>query len=74
MKVELFYFEGCPNHPPAMEMLREILTHYAVRTRFTKLKSAPKPKPRRLDLWVLPAFVLMAPTSSRGHVPQKTLA
>jgi hypothetical protein len=25
MKIELLYFEGCPNHLPAMEMLREIL-------------------------------------------------
>jgi hypothetical protein len=25
MRIELLYFEGCPNHLPAMEMLREIL-------------------------------------------------
>jgi len=25
MKIELLYFEGCPNHVPAMEILREIL-------------------------------------------------
>ena len=25
MKIELLYFEGCPNHVPAMEMLRETL-------------------------------------------------
>ncbi len=25
MKIELLYFEGCPNHAPAMEMLRETL-------------------------------------------------
>jgi Domain of unknown function (DUF2703) len=25
MKIELLYFEGCPNHIPAMEILRETL-------------------------------------------------
>jgi hypothetical protein len=25
MKIELLYFEGCPNHVPAIEILREIL-------------------------------------------------
>lgn len=25
MKIEVLYFEGCPNHGPAMEMVREIL-------------------------------------------------
>ena len=25
MKIELLYFEGCPNHVPAMEMMREAL-------------------------------------------------
>ena len=25
MKIELLYFDGCPNHAPAMEMLRETL-------------------------------------------------
>ena len=25
MKIELLYFEGCPNHLPAMEMVREVL-------------------------------------------------
>jgi hypothetical protein len=25
MNIELLYFEGCPNHLPAIEMLREIL-------------------------------------------------
>ena len=25
MKIELLYFEGCPNHVPTMEMLRETL-------------------------------------------------
>src|SRR5260370_29271494 len=25
MKVQLFYFDGCPNHPPALERLRQIL-------------------------------------------------
>ena len=25
MKIELLYFEGCPSHLPAMEMLQEIL-------------------------------------------------
>jgi len=25
MKIEVLYFEGCPNHMPAMEMVRETL-------------------------------------------------
>ena len=25
MKIEVLYFEGCPNHIPAMQMVREIL-------------------------------------------------
>ena len=25
MKIEVLYFEGCPNHIPAMEIMREIL-------------------------------------------------
>ena len=25
MKIEVLYFEGCPNHVPAVEMIREIL-------------------------------------------------
>jgi hypothetical protein len=25
MKIEVLYFEGCPNHLPAMEMVREVL-------------------------------------------------
>lgn len=25
MKIEVLYFEGCPNHVPAMEMVRDIL-------------------------------------------------
>jgi hypothetical protein len=25
MKVEVLYFEGCPNHPPALERIKEIL-------------------------------------------------
>jgi len=25
MKIELLYFEGCPNHLPTLEMLREVL-------------------------------------------------
>jgi hypothetical protein len=25
MKIELLYFEGCPNHEPAIEVLREVL-------------------------------------------------
>jgi hypothetical protein len=28
MKIELLYFEGCPNHAPAMEMLREALDSF----------------------------------------------
>lgn len=25
MKVEIFYFEGCPNHKPASERVREVI-------------------------------------------------
>ena len=25
MKIELFYWEGCPSHPEALEILREVL-------------------------------------------------
>ena len=25
MKVEILYFEGCPNHAPALEMVRRVL-------------------------------------------------
>ena len=26
MKVEILYFSGCPNHPPAVDRVREVLT------------------------------------------------
>ncbi len=30
MKVELLYFDGCPNHAPANEMVRRILTREGI--------------------------------------------
>ena len=26
MKIEIFYFDGCPNHKPAVERVRQVLT------------------------------------------------
>lgn len=26
MKIEILYFSGCPNHPPAIERVREVLS------------------------------------------------
>jgi hypothetical protein len=30
MKVEVLYFEGCPNHVPAIEMVRRVLTREGI--------------------------------------------
>ena len=30
MKVEVLYFEGCPNHAPAIEMVRRVLTREGI--------------------------------------------
>lgn len=26
MKIQILYFEGCPNHPPAVELVREVVS------------------------------------------------
>lgn len=31
MKVEVLYFEGCPNHAPALEMVRRVLDRERIR-------------------------------------------
>ncbi|MEK6695648.1 MAG: DUF2703 domain-containing protein [Candidatus Deferrimicrobiota bacterium] len=31
MKVEVLYFEGCPNHAPALEMVRRVLDREKIR-------------------------------------------
>ena len=30
MRVEILFFEGCPNHPPAAEMVRETISALAI--------------------------------------------
>jgi hypothetical protein len=32
MKIELFYWEGCPSHPEALDLLREVLAERAIDT------------------------------------------
>ena len=31
MKIELFYWEGCPSHPEALELLRDVLRERGIR-------------------------------------------
>jgi hypothetical protein len=31
-KIELFYWDGCPSHPEALELLREVLGRHGVAT------------------------------------------
>ena len=38
MKIELLYFEGCPNHLPTMEILREILESLCCRDQIRQVE------------------------------------
>lgn len=38
MKIELLYFEGCPNHIPAMEIAREVLNSLDRRDRIDEVQ------------------------------------
>jgi hypothetical protein len=37
MKVEILYFEGCPNHVPAMEMVQQVLTRERIEAQIVSL-------------------------------------
>lgn len=32
MKIELFYFDGCPNHEPTERLLREVMAEFGIDT------------------------------------------
>jgi hypothetical protein len=38
MKIELLYFEGCPNHEPAMKILREALESSGLQGRIEEVQ------------------------------------
>ncbi len=37
MKIEVLYFEGCPNHAPAMEMVRRVLAREGVEAQVVRV-------------------------------------
>jgi hypothetical protein len=37
MKVSILYFEGCPNHVPAMEMVQQVLTRERIEAQIVPL-------------------------------------
>jgi hypothetical protein len=37
MKVEVFYFEGCPNHAPALDMVRRVLAREGIEAQIVSL-------------------------------------
>ena len=40
MKVEVFYFEGCPNHKPAVERVRSVMKEQGIATMLAEVEVA----------------------------------
>jgi hypothetical protein len=40
MKIELFYFEGCPNHEPTEQLLREVMAELGIDAEITAVNVA----------------------------------
>ena len=40
MKVEVFYFEGCPNHKPAVERVRSVMKEQGIATKLAEVEVA----------------------------------
>jgi hypothetical protein len=38
MKVEVFYFEGCPNHKPAVERVKAVLKQQGIAVELTEIE------------------------------------
>jgi hypothetical protein len=38
VKVEIFYFEGCPNHKPAVERVRSVLMQQGISAELTEIE------------------------------------
>jgi hypothetical protein len=38
MKVEVFYFEGCPNHKPAVERLKSVMKEQGIAARVAQVE------------------------------------
>ena len=38
MDIEVFYFEGCPNHPPVVERLKNVLRQEGLRAEIHEIK------------------------------------
>lgn len=47
MKIEVLYFEGCPNHRPAMEIVRETLNSLGRKDEIHQVETATKPRLRQ---------------------------
>jgi hypothetical protein len=38
MKVEVFYFEGCPNHRPAVELVKSVMNEHGVTAKLAEVE------------------------------------
>jgi hypothetical protein len=71
MNIEVLYFEGCPNHLPAIEMVRETLKSLGREDEIRQIEVRTQADAEAVAFVGHPASALMVPTLSRGRVRRK---
>ena len=69
MKVEIPYFPGCPNHPPALGWVREALAQEGVSAEVVEVEANDPAKARLMGFLGRRAFALTVRMSSHRRVP-----
>jgi len=60
MKIEVLYFEGCPNHAPATELVREVLQKEGKCADIQEVEVRTPEQAQSLGFWDLRASASMA--------------
>lgn len=58
MKIEVLYFEGCPNHPPAVERVRQVVDRLGINASVHEVEVTPNDDPAALKFLGSPTVLV----------------
>ncbi len=72
MRIEVQYFEGCPNHAPAIELVRQLLKEEAISAEVSEVNVSDASTAQDLGFLALRASAWMGWMWNQPHVPYTT--
>ena len=71
MRVEVLYFEGCPNHAPTVERVRAELLSHGLPKKIEEVEIHNQAEAGHSDFWVLQVCASTAWTLSGRHATSR---